>query len=66
MTYYTKVEQALKNLKNTEYQFVVSNNTKLGNYKFENEEFKLLTYQKLEKGRKKYYRVTLNKNIRRK
>lgn len=65
-TYYTKVEQALKNLKNTEYQFVVSNHTKLGNYKFEDEEFKLLTYQKLEKGRKKYYRVTLNKNIRQK
>ena len=65
-TYYTKVEQALKNLKNTEYQFVVSNHTKLGNYKFEDEEFKLLTYQKLEKGRKKFYRVTLNKNIRQK
>lgn len=65
-TYYTKVEQALKNLKNTEYQFVVSNHTKLGNYRFEDEEFKLLTYQKLEKGRKKYYRVTLNKNIRQK
>lgn len=65
-TYYTKVEQALKNLKNTEYQFVVSNHTKLGNYKFEDEEFKLLTYQKLERGRKKFYRVTLNKNIRQK
>ncbi|STO32232.1 Uncharacterised protein [Fusobacterium necrogenes] len=65
-TYYTKVEQALKNLKNTEYQFLVSNHTKLGNYRFEDEEFKLLTYQKLERGRKKFYRVTLNKNIRQK
>lgn len=65
-TYYTKVEQALKNLKNTEYQFVVSNHTKLGKYKFEDEEFKLLTYQKLKKGKKIYYRVTLNKNIRQK
>lgn len=65
-TYYTKVEQALKNLKNTEYQFVVSNHTKLGKYKFEDEEFKLLTYQKLKKGKKIYYRVTLNKNIRKK
>ena len=65
-TYYTKVEQALKNMKNTEYQFVVSNHTKLGNYKFEDEEFKLLTYQKLERGRRKFYRVTLNKNIRQK
>ncbi|GLI58277.1 chromosomal replication initiator protein DnaA [Propionigenium maris DSM 9537] len=62
--YYSKVEQALKNLKNTEYQFVVSNHTKLGKYKFEDEEFKLLTYQKLKKGKKVYYRVTLNKNIR--
>ncbi|MBC2852699.1 chromosomal replication initiator DnaA, partial [Cetobacterium sp. 2G large] len=65
-TYYTKVEQALKNLKNTEYQFIVSNHTKLGKYKFEDEEFKLLTYQKLKKGKKIYYRVTLNKNIRKK
>jgi len=64
--YYSKVEQALKNLKNTEYQFVVSNHTKLGKYKFEDEEFKLLTYQKLKKGKKVYYRVTLNKNIRKK
>ena len=65
-TYYSKVEQALKNLKNTEYQFIVSNHTKLGKYKFEDEEFKLLTYQKLKKGKKIYYRVTLNKNIRQK
>lgn len=65
-TYYTKVEQALKNLKNTEYQFMVSNHTKLGKYKFEDEEFKLLTYQKLKVGKKIYYRVTLNKNIRKK
>lgn len=65
-TYYTKVEQALKNLKNTEYQFMVSNHTKLGKYKFEDEEFKLLTYQKLKLGKKIYYRVTLNKNIRKK
>ncbi|MGL4252551.1 MAG: replication initiator protein A, partial [Fusobacteriaceae bacterium] len=65
-TYYTKVEQALKNLKNTEYQFVVSNHTLFGKYKFEDEEFKLLTYQKLKIGKKIYYRITLNKNIRKK
>lgn len=64
--YYTKVEQALKNLKSTEYQFIVSNHTKFGKYKFEDEEFKLLTYQKLKKGKKAYYRVILNKNIRQK
>jgi hypothetical protein len=64
--YYSKVEQSLKNLKNTEYQFVVSNHSKLGKYKFEDEEFKLLTYQKLKLGKKVFYRVTLNKNIRKK
>lgn len=64
--YYSKVEQALKNLKSTEYQFVVSNHTKFGKYKFEDEEFKLLNYQKLKFGKKIYYRVVLNKNIRKK
>ncbi|TDT69832.1 hypothetical protein EV215_1374 [Hypnocyclicus thermotrophus] len=64
--YYSKVEQSLKNLKNTEYQFVISNHSKLGKYKFEDEEFKLLTYQKLKLGKKVFYRVTLNKNIRKK
>lgn len=64
--YYSKVEQALKNLKSTEYQFVVSNHTKLGKYKFEDEEFKLLTYKKLKIGKKIFYRVKLNKNIRNK
>ncbi|MDR3258319.1 MAG: replication initiator protein A, partial [Fusobacteriaceae bacterium] len=65
-TYYIKVEQALKNLKSTEYQFIISNHTNLGKYKFEDAEFKLLTYQKLSKGKKKYYRVILNKNVRQK
>jgi len=64
--YYSKVEQALKNLKSTEYQFVVSNHTKFGKYKFEDEEFKLLTYKKLKVGKKIFYRVKLNKNIRNK
>ncbi len=64
--YYSKVEQGLKNLKNTEYQFVVSNHSKLGKYKFEDEEFKLLTYKKLKISKKVFYRVTLNKNIRQK
>ena len=64
--YYSKVEQGLKNLKNTEYQFIVSNHSKLGKYKFEDEEFKLLTYKKLKIGKKVFYRVTLNNNIRQK
>ena len=64
--YYSKVEQGLKNLKNTEYQFIVSNHSKLGKYKFEDEEFMLLTYKKLKIGKKVFYRVTLNNNIRQK
>ena len=62
-TYYTKVEQALKNLKNTLYQFEVSNHTKFGKNKFEDSSFQLLNYQKLKVGKKSYYRVILNKNI---
>jgi len=64
--YYSKVEQALKNLKNTQYEFEISNHTKFGRYKFEDEEFKLLTYKKLKIGKKVFYQVKLNKNIRNK
>lgn len=62
-TYYSKVEQALKNLKNTQYQFEISNHTKFGENKFEDKEFKLLTYQKLKVGKKIFYKVYLDKNI---
>ena len=65
-TYYTKVEQALKNLKNTQYQFTVTGHSKLGNYEFEDQSFKLLEYSSLKRGRKRFYRVFLNKNIRKK
>ena len=61
--YYAKVEQALKNLKNTIYQFEISNHTKFGKNKFEDSSFQLLNYQKLKVGKKIYYRVVLNKNI---
>ena len=64
--YYTKVEQALKNLKSTEYQFIVSNHTKFGKYKFEDEEFKLLTYQKLKKEKKYITELFLIKTSERK
>jgi len=37
--YYAKVEQALKNLKNTIYQFEISNHTKFGKNKFEDSSF---------------------------
>ncbi|WP_187065195.1 replication initiator protein A [Fusobacterium russii] len=62
-TYYSKVEQALKNLKSTQYQFEISNHTKFGKNKFEDKEFKLLTYQKLKVGKKIFYKVYLDKNI---
>ena len=62
-TYYSKVEQALKNLKNTIYQFEISNHTKFGRNKFEDSSFQLLNYQKLKNEKKIYYRVLLNKNI---
>lgn len=62
-TYYSKVEQALKNLKNTQYQFEISNHTKFGENQFEDKEFKLLTYQKLKIGKKIFYKVYLDKNI---
>ncbi|PID67457.1 MAG: chromosomal replication initiator DnaA [Fusobacteriales bacterium] len=61
--YYSKVEQALKNLKNTQYQFEISNYNKFGKNEFEDKEFKLLTYQKLKSGKKIHYKVFLNKNI---
>ena len=61
--YYAKVEQALKNLKNTIYQFEISNHTKFGKNKFEDSSFQLLNYQKLKVGKKTFYRVILNKNI---
>ena len=64
--YYKKVEQALKNLKSTQYQFIVSNYTKMGKYKFEDEEFRLISYKKLKIGKKIFYRVKLNDNITKK
>lgn len=65
-TYYTKVEQGLKNLKNTQYQFTVDGYSKLGRYEFEDMSFKLLEYNSLKIGRKRFYRVFLNRNIRKK
>ena len=61
--YYAKVEQALKNLKNTIYQFEISNHTKFGKNKFEDSSFQLLNYQKLKVGKQTFYRIVLNKNI---
>lgn len=65
-TYYTKIEQALKNLKRTMYEFSINNHKKLGDYKFESELFQLLDYEKRKRGKKVYYKVRLNRNIRKK
>lgn len=65
-TYYTKVEQALKNLKRTTYEFSINNHKKAGNYKFESEMFQLLNYEKTKRGKKVYYRAQLHRNIRNK
>lgn len=61
--YYSKVEQALKNLKKTIYSFEVTNYTKLGKYQFDDEDFSLINYQKLKIGKKIFYRVKINDNI---
>lgn len=65
-TYYTKIEQALKNLKRTMYEFSINNHKKLGDYKFESELFQLLDYEKRKRGKRVYYKVRLNRNIRKK
>lgn len=65
-TYYTKIEQSLKNLKRTMYEFSINNHKKLGDYKFESELFQLLDYEKRKRGKKVYYKVRLNRNIRKK
>ncbi|MBN1469097.1 MAG: chromosomal replication initiator DnaA [Fusobacteriaceae bacterium] len=61
--YYVKVEQALKNLKYTQYEFLIDNHKKAGNLKFESPRFYLLDYAKIKFGKRISYRVTINSNI---
>ena len=61
--YYVKVEQALKNLKYTQYEFLIDNHKKAGKLKFESPRFYLLDYSKLKHGKRVFYRVSLNSNI---
>ncbi|MBP8016562.1 chromosomal replication initiator DnaA, partial [Candidatus Gracilibacteria bacterium] len=61
--YYTKIEQALKNLKSTEYEFLINNHKKAGNLQFETPSFKLLNYQKIKVGKKVYYQIKIHENI---
>src|SRR3712207_7381282 len=48
------------------YEFSINNHKKLGDYKFESELFQLLDYEKRKRGKKVYYKVRLNRNIRKK
>lgn len=61
--YYIKVEQALKNLKYTQYEFLIDNHKKAGKLKFESPRFYLLDYSKLKHGKRVFYRVSINSNI---
>lgn len=61
--YYCKVEQALKNLKYTQYEFLIDNHRKAGKLKFESPRFYLLDYSKIKIGKRVQYRVSLNSNI---
>lgn len=61
--YYRKVEQALKNLKYTQYEFLIDNHRKAGKLKFESPRFYLLDYSKIKIGKRVQYRVSLNSNI---
>lgn len=61
--YYVKVEQALKNLKYTQYEFLIDNHKKAGKLKFESPRFYLLDYSKIKLGKRVQYRVSLNSNI---
>ncbi len=61
--YYIKVEQALKNLKYTQYEFLIDNHKKAGKLKFESPRFYLLDYSKIKSGKRVFYRVSLNSNI---
>lgn len=61
--YYVKVEQALKNLKYTQYEFLIDNHKKAGKLKFESPRFYLLDYAKLKIGKRVSYRVSINSNI---
>ena len=61
--YYVKVEQSLKNLKYTQYEFLIDNHKKAGKLKFESPRFYLLDYSKLKNGKRVFYRVSINSNI---
>ncbi|BDU51501.1 hypothetical protein [Haliovirga abyssi] len=61
--YYSKIEEALRNMKYTTYSFGVKNRKKAGNFSFESKSFNLLNYEKVRNGKKIFYKVYLDRNI---
>ena len=57
--YYKKIEEALANMKHTNYRFEKTNNSKFDKsfFEFESLNFSLINYERLKKGRKNYYKV---------
>ena len=61
--YYAKVEEALRNLKYTTYNFLISNHKKAGNFSFESKRFNLINYEKGKKGKMVVYRIFPHENV---
>ena len=61
--YYAKIEEALRNLKYTTYNFLISNHKKAGNFSFESKRFNLIDYEKGKKGKMVVYRIYPHENV---
>lgn len=58
--YYHKVEQALKNLKYTQYEFIDENPKSSAKLNFKRSKFNLIDYSKIKKGKQILYKVSIN------
>lgn len=61
--YYVKVEDALRNLQYTDYQFTTKNHKKAGNFIFTDKRFSLISYQKGKMDKKVFYKIELGRNF---
>ena len=61
--YYKRIEDALRNLKYTDYDFTRKNKRNSGNFTFEEKRFSLIDYEKGKVGRKIAYKIELDKNL---
>ncbi|MGM0508081.1 MAG: replication initiator protein A [Fusobacteriota bacterium] len=61
--YYSRIEEALRNLKYTDYIFNIKNHKKAGNFVFDDRVFSLLNYQKGKMGKRIIYKIELDSNI---